>query len=279
VEFRTISHEGRSHVLSQMGEGPDIVLLHGFPDTPYSWSEIAEALVGAGWRVTVPWLRGYHPETIVPGRRYDPETLGRDALALLDAMGIDRAVLIGHDWGALLTYVAAALEPNRVRAIVTSGIPHPAVLRRTPQAMWAVRHFIALKMPWAAWHCRRQDFAYLDTLYRRWAPDWTGPEREETLRRAKEALSPQETLEGAIAYYRDLPLGGAPAVERVGAVPGLIIGGDHALGQEGLYGATAALLPGPSRALIVEGAGHWPHREKAAVVIPEMLRFLSELPA
>ncbi len=279
MEFRTISHEGRSHVLSQMGEGPDIVLLHGFPDTPYSWSEIAEALVGAGWRVTVPWLRGYHPETIVPGRRYDPETLGRDALGLLDAMGIDRAVLIGHDWGALLTYVAAALGPNRVRAIVTSGIPHPAVLRHTPQAMWAVRHFIALKMPWAAWHCRRQDFAYLDTLYRRWAPDWTGPEREETLRRAKEALSPQATLEGAISYYRDLPLGGAPAVERVGAVPGLIIGGDHALGQEGLYAATAALLPGPSRALIVEGTGHWPHREKAAVVIPEMLRFLSELPA
>src|ERR1019366_3060888 len=112
-----------------------------------------------------------------------------------------------------------------------------------------------------------------------WAPDWTAPEREETWRRAKEALSPQETLEGAIAYYRDLPLGGAPAVERVGAVPGLIIGGDHALVQEGLYGATAALLPGPSRPLIGEGAGHWPRREKAAGVIPEMLRFLSELPA
>ena len=68
------------------GEGPDVVLLHGFPDTPHSWSGIEAALVGAGWRVTVPWLRGYHPDTIVAGRRYDPETLGHDGLELLDAI-------------------------------------------------------------------------------------------------------------------------------------------------------------------------------------------------
>jgi len=170
------------------------VLLHGFPDTPYSWSEIETALAGAGWRVTVPWLRGYHPDTIVPGRRYDPQTLGRDALGLLDALDISSAVLVGHDWGGLLTYVAAALAPERVRAIVTSGIPHPSVLRRTPEAMWGVRHFVGLKLPWAAWTCRRNDFAYLDRLYRRWAPDWSGSEREETLRRAKQALSWEATL-------------------------------------------------------------------------------------
>lgn len=279
MEFRTVSHEGQGYVVSQAGEGPDIVLWHGFPDTPYSWAEIEAAIVGAGWRVTVPWLRGYHPDTIVPGRDYKPETLGRDALGLLDAIGVQRAVLFGHDWGALLTYVAAALEPDRVRAIVTSGIPHPSVLRRTPQAMWSVRHFVGLKLPWATWSCNRNDFAYLDRLYRRWSPDWSGPEREETLRRAKEALASPATLDGSIGYYRDLPLAGAPVLERVGAVPGLIIGGDHTIGGEReLYRRTAELLPAPSRALLVEGAGHWPHREKAAVVIPELLRFLAELP-
>jgi pimeloyl-ACP methyl ester carboxylesterase len=264
-------------VLHQAGEGPDIVLLHGFPDTPHSWAEIATTLIDAGWRVTVPWLRGYHPATLVPGRPYDPETLGRDALRLLDALEIPSAVLFGHDWGALLTYVAAGLEPERVRAIVTAGIPHPHVLRRTPQALWAVRHFIALKMPWAAWHCRRNDFAYLETLYTRWSPHWKGLEREEALRRAKEALASQMTLEGSIDYYRALPLNGSTAAERVGAVPGLIIGGDHSLGDVGLYEHTAALLPAPNRALIVKGAGHWPHRENPSLVVPEVLAFLSQL--
>jgi pimeloyl-ACP methyl ester carboxylesterase len=280
MEFQAISRGAQRFVVSQAGEGPDIVLLHGFPDTPYSWSEIESALVDAGWRVTVPWLRGYHDDTIVPGRRYDPETLGHDGLELLDAIGVPHAVLVGHDWGALVAYVAATLAPDRVRAIVTSGIPHPSVLRRTPAAMWEVRHFLTLKLPWAARSCRRGDFAYFDRLYRRWAPDWSGPEREETLGRAKRALSSQATLDGAIAYYRDLPLGGPPQVlRRVPPVPGLIIGGDHPLGQRGLYTRTAELLPPPSRALIVAGAGHWPHREDPAVVVPELLGFLAQLSA
>ncbi len=277
MEFRTVTHQGQSFVFSQAGQGPDIVLLHGFPDTPHSWEGIEATLVEAGWRVTVPWLRGYHPDTIVPRRDYKPETLGQDALGLLDAIGVQRAVLLGHDWGALLSYVAAGLEPSRVRALVTSGIPHPSVLQRTPQAMWAVRHFAGLKLPWANWSCRRDDFAYLDRLYRRWSPSWSGPEREETLRSAKEALSSHATLDGAIGYYRDLPLNGARALERVGAVPGLIVGGDHAIGEQGLYERTAALLPAPSRALIVAGAGHWPHRENTALVMPEVLRFLGEI--
>jgi pimeloyl-ACP methyl ester carboxylesterase len=278
VEFQTISAGGQSYVVSTAGEGPDIVLLHGFPDTPYSWQEIAVVLVDAGWRVTVPWLRGYHSDTLVAGRRYDPQTLGRDGLGLLDAIGASRAVLVGHDWGALITYVTAALAPDRVRAIVTYGIPHPSVLQRTPSALWEVRHFLALKLPWAAWKCRREDYAYLDKLYRRWAPDWSGPEREETLRRAKQALSSPATLDGAIAYYRDLPLGRpSPAAARVPTMPGLIVGGDHSLAQRELFTRTAEMLPAPSRALIVDGAGHWPHRENAAVVVPELLQFLAQI--
>lgn len=278
MEFRTITGEEQRYVVSQRGEGPDVVLLHGFPDTPYSWAETETAFVDAGWRVTVPWLRGYHAETIVPGRGYDPETLGRDGLGLLDAIGASRAVLVGHDWGALITYVAAALAPERVRAITTLGIPHPSLLKRTPASMWAVRHFLGLKLPWAAWTCRRNDFAYLAGLYRRWSPGWSGPEREETVRRAMEALSSPATLDGAIAYYRDLPLGGQPpALRRVPQVPGLVIGGEHDLGESAVLRRTAELLGPPSRALIVPRAGHWPHRENPSAVLPELLEFLAQL--
>jgi pimeloyl-ACP methyl ester carboxylesterase len=280
VEFETIDGGRQRYVVSRRGEGPDVVLFHGFPDTPYSWREIEEALVVGGWRVTVPWLRGYRQETIVAGRRYDPETLGRDGLGLLDALGVHSAVLVGHDWGALIAYVAAALTPERVRAIVTAGIPHPAVLERTPAAFWAVRHFLGLKLPWAPWVCRRNDFAYLDKLYRRWSPSWSGPERDETVRLAKQALSPPATLDGAISYYRDLPLGGPPPVTaHVPQVQGLVIGGTEDLADVELFTRTAELLAQPSRALIVAGAGHWPHRENAALVLPELLAFLEEVGA
>jgi pimeloyl-ACP methyl ester carboxylesterase len=277
VEFRTIADGGHRHVVSVAGNGPDIVLLHGFPDTPYSWSEAESTLTENGWRVTVPWLRGYHPETIVAARRYDPETIGRDGLALLDAIEAPRAVLVGHDWGALICYVAAALQPERVRAIVTLGIPHPSLLKRTPASLWAARHFLGLKLPWAEWLCRRHDFAYLGELYQRWAPSWAGPERDESLERAKRALSPQETLEGALDYYRDLPVRPSPLLARPAPVPGLIVGGTVDLVDAALFTRTAALLPEPSRALIVEGAGHWPHREDAATVLPALVSFLAEL--
>ena len=227
----------------------------------------------------MPWLRGYHPDAIVSERPYDPETLGRDGLALLDAIEAPRAVLVGHDWGALICYVAAALQPERVRAIVTLGIPHPSLLSRAPASLWAGRHFLALKLPWAAWLCRRDDFAYLGELYRRWAPGWSGPERDESLARAKRALSSPATLEGALAYYRDLPIGRPALLSQAPAVPGLIVGGTADLVDAELFTRTAALLGEPSRALIVDGAGHWPHREDAGAVVPALLSFLSELDA
>jgi pimeloyl-ACP methyl ester carboxylesterase len=276
MQFRTITAAVQAFVISQAGDGPDIVLLHGFPDTPHGFGELCDALVRDGWRVTVPWLRGYHPDTLVPGRGYDPETLGRDGLALLDAIKAPRAILFGHDWGALIAYVAATLDPDRVPAIITSGIPHPSLLAPTPAALYAARHFIALKLPWAPRTTRRNNFAYLDRLYERWAPNWRGPARDETLREAKQALSSSVTLQGAIDYYRALPLRGAPVLESPPNVPGLIIGGSTDLRGPALFTQTAALMPPPSRALIVDGAGHWPHREGGAGVHPEIIRFARE---
>lgn len=277
MEFRTISGAAQPFVVSQEGEGPDIVLVHGFPDTPFSFADLQGELVRAGWRVSVPWLRGYHPDTIVAGRPYDFETIGRDGLALLDAIGAQRAVIVGHDWGALMAYVVATLAPERTRGIVTIAIPHPSVLKRTPASLFAARHFLALKLPWAARSVRRGDFAYLEKLYRRWAPNWTGPERDASLRMAKQALSSPQTLDGAIEYYRALPLGGSRLLDEPPAVANLTIGGTADIVDAHLYRASAELFPAPSRALIVDGAGHWPHREDAALVHPEILAFAGAL--
>jgi pimeloyl-ACP methyl ester carboxylesterase len=277
VEFHTISGGGQPFVVSQEGEGPDVVLLHGFPDTPYSYEALQRELVQAGWRVTVSWLRGYHPDTIVPGRPYDFQTLGRDGLALLDAIGAPRAVVVGHDWGALIAYVMATLAPERTRGIVTLAIPHPSVLARTPASLFAARHFLSLKLPWAARSLSRRDFAYLEALYARWAPNWAGPEREESIRLAKQALSTPATLAGAIDYYRALPLGGSRLLDVAPPVPNLCVGGTADLVDAELFEKSAALFPAPSRALIVDRAGHWPHREDAARVLPEIVAFVGAL--
>jgi pimeloyl-ACP methyl ester carboxylesterase len=277
MEFQTIESGGQPFVVSQQGEGPDVVLVHGFPDTPHSYAALQDQLVKAGWRVTVPWLRGYHPATIVPGRPYDFETIGRDGLALLDAIGAQQAVFIGHDWGALMAYVLATLAPERVRGLVTIAIPHPSLLQRSPASLYRARHFLALKQPWAQASTRRGDFAYLERLYTRWAPNWSGPAREQSLAQVKRALSSPETLKGAIDYYRALPLGGSKLLERAPAVPMLAVGGTADIVPVELFRSTAELFPPPSRALIVEGAGHWPHREDEAAVLPEIARFAGEL--
>jgi pimeloyl-ACP methyl ester carboxylesterase len=277
MEFQTIESAGQPFVVSQQGEGPDIVLVHGFPDTPHSYQALQDALVEAGWRVTVPWLRGYHPATIVPGRPYDFETIGRDGLALLDAIGAQQAVFVGHDWGALMSFVVATLAPERVRGLVTIAIPHPSLLPRSPSSLYRARHFLALKLPWAEASTRRGDFAYLERLYTRWAPNWSGPAREQSLTQVKRALSEPAALKGAIDYYRALPLGGSKLLERPPAVPNLAVGGTADLVPAELYRASAELFPAPSRALIVEGAGHWPHREDEAAVVPEIVRFAAEL--
>jgi pimeloyl-ACP methyl ester carboxylesterase len=277
VEFRTISGGGQPFVVSQEGEGPDIVLVHGFPDTPHSYADLQAELVRNGWRVTVPWLRGYHADTIVPGRPYDFETIGRDGLALLDAIGAQRAVIVGHDWGALMAYVMATIAPERTRGIVTLAIPHPSLLKRTPASLYAARHFLELKLPWAPSSVRRNDFAYIDKLYSRWAPNWSGPERDASVRNVKQALSSPETLDGAIDYYRALPLGGSRLLDKPPDVANLAVGGTADIVDVELYRDTPELFPAPSKAVIVEGAGHWPHREDAALVIPEIVSFAGAL--
>lgn len=277
MEFQTIESAGQPFVVSQQGDGPDIVLVHGFPDTPHSYAALQGELARAGWRVTVPWLRGYHPATIVPGRSYDFETIGRDGLALLDAIGAQQAVFVGHDWGALMAFVVATLAPERVRGLVTIAIPHPSLLPRSASSLYRARHFLALKLPWAEASTRRGDFAYLETLYTRWAPNWSGPAREESLAQIKRALSEPAALKGAIDYYRALPLGGSKLLEHPPAVPNLAVGGTADIVPAELYRASAELFPAPSRALIVDGAGHWPHREGEAAVVPEIVRFAGEL--
>jgi pimeloyl-ACP methyl ester carboxylesterase len=253
-----------------------VVLIHGFPDTPMGWEDTRLELNAAGFRTIVPYLRGYHPDTIVAGRSYGGNEIGEDAIRLLDALELERAVLVGHDWGASVVYRAAAMAPERVRAICPVAIPHLDLLERSLALVWGGRHFITLRLPSGPWLARRRDFSYLDVLMRRWAPNWSGPAREATLADVKRAFADPRVLEGAISYYRDVSAG-----DRLGriSVPGIVVGGTTDIVPPELFSRSSEFFDSPCEVLIADGAGHWPHRERFEPFRERLLAFLAGLPA
>ena len=109
----------------EQGEGPAIVLLHGFPELAYSWRHQLPALAQAGYRAIAPDQRGYGetpgPESV---DAYCVDELIKDVHGLLDALGVDSAVFIGHDWGALLLWHIATVAPKRIEKLIMLNIPH-----------------------------------------------------------------------------------------------------------------------------------------------------------
>jgi len=128
--IRTIGVNGVELAVVDEGEGPAVVLCHGFPELAYSWRHQVPALVDAGYRVLVPDQRGYgrssRPEAITD---YDIEHLTGDLVGLLDAVGEDRAVFVGHDWGSMVVWSLALRAPTRVAGVVGMSVPF---LPRTP---------------------------------------------------------------------------------------------------------------------------------------------------
>ena len=283
-EFENATLGEQTWRYNDSGRGHPVVLLHGFPDTPHSWAGITDSLNQAGYRTIVPYLRGYHPDTLVPGRPYDGLHIAEDAIGLLDALGLESAVLIGHDWGATAVYGAAALAPDRVQAIVPIAIPHPLTLKpkNALQALGLLiiaRHVLYFRLPWAEAGTRHNDFQYIDALYRRWAPGWHGPDRDATVERAKQAFATPAVLTGAIDYYRAI---GAKIDRRVLApiqCSGLMVaGGKDFGGHLGPYRKSQGLFEGGAELVVMPEAGHWPHREEESQFTDALVRFLRQLP-
>jgi len=109
----------------EQGEGPAVVFLHGFPELAYSWRHQLPALANAGFRAIAPDLRGYGRTTVPPDvADYRMSELIDDVHGLLDALEIERATFVGHDWGALILWQMAMLAPQRIERLVILNIPH-----------------------------------------------------------------------------------------------------------------------------------------------------------
>ena len=98
--------------------GPLVLLLHGFPDDAHAWAQVGEGLAAQGFRAVAPYLRGYGPTRPPADGDYSLMALGEDVAALIPALGAERAIVVGHDWGAVMAWMGAAYAPDRVEAVI-----------------------------------------------------------------------------------------------------------------------------------------------------------------
>lgn len=190
-------------------DGPLALLLHGYPDTAWTWRHLGPRLAADGWRAVAPFLRGYGPSDLAPDGRYQIGALARDANGAHDALGGDgRAVLIGHDWGAAVSYTAAAFAPERWRRVVTLAIPpgpamlkRPASLREVAVAARQLRHSWYMGFQQVPVISERSLRLLIPHLWRAWSP---GYDASEDLAHLWRSLDSPARLTAALKYYRAL---------------------------------------------------------------------------
>jgi pimeloyl-ACP methyl ester carboxylesterase len=254
----TVVANGVRFTILEEGTGPLVLLLHGFPDTARTWDHVRPAIAAAGFRAVSPFMRGYAPTEIPADGKYDPDTLGADVLALIEALSEKTAIVIGHDWGASAAYSAATLGPAKVRLLITMAIPHPASIVPTPRLVWAGRHFWYLHWKSGVAKMQANDFAHVDVLVHRWSPTWNFPPSETA--EVKAAFREPGCLDAALGYYRAMRPWPAKSNRSKISVPAVSFSGQDDLVAPSDFDRAAPWFTGGYRVVRMRG-GHFMHRE------------------
>jgi len=267
-------------------DGPLALCLHGFPDTAHTWRHLLPLLGEAGFHAVAPWSRGYAPTEVAADGRYQSGALAVDACALHEALGGDStAVLVGHDWGAMTAYAAAAHQPERWSRAVTMAVPPfgamAAGFLSYPQLKRSFYIFVFQSLVAEA-AVAADDFAFIDQLWADWSPGYDGTW---DAARVKEAISGPENLAAAIGYYRAMfdPSRHDPAYADAQAASAAVApqpflylhGDDDGCLDVGIVDDPLAFLSPGSRYVRVADAGHFLQVEQPKVVGELVLEFLT----
>ncbi|HEY7800668.1 MAG TPA: alpha/beta hydrolase [Hyphomonadaceae bacterium] len=135
VHFRMVETNGIKLRIAEAGKGPLVVLAHGWPESWYSWRHQIPAIAAAGYHVVAPDMRGYGKSDKPPAvEDYDINHLSGDIVGLLDALGEEKAILIGHDWGAVVAWNTVLLHPDRFSAMIAMSVPNGGRAAAAPLA-------------------------------------------------------------------------------------------------------------------------------------------------
>jgi pimeloyl-ACP methyl ester carboxylesterase len=309
---RMISANGIDIFVREQGQGPLVLLCHGWPELSYSWRHQIPALAAAGYHVVAPDMRGFG-QTSAPAdvEAYSIFDLVGDMVALVAALGEKQAVIVGHDWGAPVAWHAALFRPDIFTAVAGLSVPPPFRGRGRPletlhesgitNFYWqyfqtpgvAEREFerdVGLTMrtllgrgfsdPAASLFVEGGKGFLGDAVPARPLPDWLG---ETDLAYFTEAYR-KSGFRGGLNWYRNIdrnweltaPWQGAQILQ-----PSLFIAGSNDSVITGLIGAKRVaemdrVLPGLRQKLIIDGAGHWIQQERADEVNAALIGFLKE---
>jgi epoxide hydrolase 4 len=188
----------------EAGEGPLVVLLHGFPEFWYSWRRQIPAIAAAGYRVVAPDMRGYNlssrPQS---AREYETGKLAGDIAGLIRSLGEEKAFVVGHDWGAIVAYTVAMRHPELVERLAILNVPHPARMMeglRSPKQLRKSWYMFFFQIPKLPEHLiARDDFSFGKRSLR---ADSKGSFTDVDLEQYVEAWSQPGALTGMINYYR-----------------------------------------------------------------------------
>ena len=271
------------HVV-EAGEGPPVVMLHGFPEFWYSWRHQIPALAAAGYRAVAPDLRGYNESDKPPGvASYRSDKLVGDVAGLIEHLGSRPAVVVGHDWGGVIAWLLVMRWPDLVRGLVVLNAPHPATfLRELPHARQFLRswYMFVFQLPWFPEAMLRfQNFGMLGHTLRA-QPQHAGAFTPEDVRRYKLALAKPGALTAAINYYRAAFRYRREAEQSFRPVraPALVIWGerDSYLNPHVLDGLPA--WAPDARIVRLPDASHWVQNDEPDTVNRLLADFLNGLP-
>jgi len=237
-------------------DGEPVVLLHGFPQDATAWDRVTPALHQHGLRTLAPHQRGYSPMARPRGRsRYTIRETVTDVVALLDAAGLERAHVVGHDWGGIAAWALGAWHPDRVTSLTVLSVPHPAAMSRA-----MVTSDQALRSSYVG-------LFQLPLLPERLLLAGGGAALRRALRagglpadaadRYVARMREPGALSAALGWYRALPWSGRDRVGRV-RVPTLHLWstGDAFLGRTATE-ATGQFVDAPYRLEVLDDVSHW----------------------
>ena len=268
----------------EAGSGPLALCFHGFPDNALTYRYLLPVLADSGYRAVAAYMRGYAPTSVPADGRYQAAVLGQDALELIQALGYDSAILIGHDWGALSSYAAATLGPERVTKLVTLGAAHAgASLDQDFDYLRGTWHSYYFQLPSAEATLPHNSFQFITDWWRNASPNWDIP--PDLLESVKETFRQAGVVKAALDYYRHAvnPALRDPALEgtekKLAAgpitVPTLAIHGTHDRPKRlESFEQMERFFSGPLTKVVIPGTGHFVHLEEPEETARLIMDFL-----